>query len=352
MSSHRYTGIPSASLNQLLDVTLASLSQDIEALRLPKLAAVILGGGYGRGEGGVWHTPQGDRLYNDLDFFVVAQNASRGELSQIDHGLATLSTKWERQLAVAVDFGPAKNLSQWKKVARTLMFQELRQGWHPVWGNINPETCLPEISPADLPITEAYRLMMNRGMGLLLAGEKLTADSAVMDADFIVRNLHKAALGSGDALLLAARLYRWSGFERQTAFQEYAQRQMMPQEFTALYQQAFQYKLEPQPILPNTPVEAWRQCRRFWLTAVQMLSSSLDTPETAVRQGLHLRAKAERSGKNFLRWALRARRTRPLASIFDAPVVTILGMLYEHLLHLERPAPIPPELMRLWKFFN
>ena len=36
-----------------------------------KLEAVLLGGGYGRGEGGVLRGPTGDRPYNDLEFYVA-----------------------------------------------------------------------------------------------------------------------------------------------------------------------------------------------------------------------------------------------------------------------------------------
>src|SRR5207247_1531292 len=35
-----------------------------------KLEAILLGGGYGRGEGGVLKTESGDRPYNDLEFYV------------------------------------------------------------------------------------------------------------------------------------------------------------------------------------------------------------------------------------------------------------------------------------------
>ena len=35
-----------------------------------KLEALVLGGGYGRGQGGVLLTEHGDRPYNDLEFYV------------------------------------------------------------------------------------------------------------------------------------------------------------------------------------------------------------------------------------------------------------------------------------------
>src|SRR4051812_47179309 len=46
-----------------------------------KLEALLLGGGYGRGEGGVLRTPEGERPYNDLEFYVaIAGNRHVNEL--------------------------------------------------------------------------------------------------------------------------------------------------------------------------------------------------------------------------------------------------------------------------------
>src|SRR5580658_4912604 len=39
-----------------------------------KLAAIVLGGGYGRGEGGVLRTETGDQPYNDLEFYVFIRS--------------------------------------------------------------------------------------------------------------------------------------------------------------------------------------------------------------------------------------------------------------------------------------
>ena len=38
-----------------------------------KLEGLALGGGYGRGEGGVLKTPLGDQPYNDLEFYVFVR---------------------------------------------------------------------------------------------------------------------------------------------------------------------------------------------------------------------------------------------------------------------------------------
>ncbi len=45
------------------------------AVPAQKLEALLLGGGYGRGEGGVWRTESGDWPYNDLEFYVFLRGS-------------------------------------------------------------------------------------------------------------------------------------------------------------------------------------------------------------------------------------------------------------------------------------
>lgn len=59
---------------------------------------------------------------------------------------------------------------------------------------------------------------MNRGTGLLLAREKLAAGAATVDdgedGDFVLRNIAKAQLALGDAVLTVFGQYHWSCRER------------------------------------------------------------------------------------------------------------------------------------------
>lgn len=344
------TMIPSAELEAQLETVLAGIASGIGSLGLPSLEAVVLGGGYGRGEGGVLHTPQGDRFYNDLDFFVFASGADASGLHRIDSALKGISEQWERKLGIAVDFGPAKNLEKLGGVAETLMFQELLHGWRPVWGNIDLAKWIPSLEPAEIPLTEAVRLLLNRGMGLVFAGEYLR--SGKDDPDFIVRNMNKAVLGSGDALLIDAGSYRWRCSERAETFRALSERENLPGEYAGLYERAVRYKMEPEPILPPDPAGTWRTCRSFFLDAVRRVAGVSGTASAKdVSAGLSRRAKRYRSFKNLLRWLRRTGKVR-FSGMCDAPVVTVLGLLYAELSSSGEPIPCPPGLRRLWEVFN
>lgn len=350
MSGANYTAIPSAELAELLDGVRSGVAAEVEALRLPKLAEVVLGGGYGRGEGGVRHTPQGDRLYNDLDFFVFSEGASRCERRTIETALKPISERWEKKLGIAVDFSPVKNLDSLRKVGSTLMYQELRRGWKPVLGEARFEKHFPELDAASLPISEAVRLLLNRGMGLVFAGEALRQNG---NPDFIMRNLHKSALGGGDALLLCSGKYRWSGAERVEAFRAYAAKNEIPGEFVERYAAAYAYKIEPDPRLPDDPMELWRQCRGFYLDAARRVAGcAAESAPDAVAAGLGRAVKSERSFRNFLRWTLRRGGIRPLRATFDPPVAAVAGEVCRLLAENADAPACPAELRRLWTIFN
>ncbi|MBQ7695422.1 MAG: hypothetical protein IJT50_09900 [Lentisphaeria bacterium] len=349
MMTGTFTVVPSPRIEELLKTALAGIAADIGALELPGLRAVVLGGGYGRGEGGVLHTETGDALYNDLDFFVFASGAGRALMDRIDRALRELARPWTEKLGVAVDFGPVKNCGTLKKVASTLMFQELLRGWKPVWGTPELEKWIPAADSRELPFSEAARLLLNRGMGLVFAGERLRAGDT--DADFIVRNMNKALLGAGDALLIAAGEYRWRGPERVNRFRAWAAEEKLPAEYVALYEKAFRFKLEPLPVLPEDPGSQWRKCREFYLDAVRRAAGVRNDAD--VSRGLSRRAAKEGSLKELLRWARRTFGVRPGRAMFEPPVVTLLGRVFGLLAGAEEELPLcPPELRRLWSVFN
>src|SRR5438105_13305058 len=67
----RFTLDGSDELEALLRQLCTHISERVARL-VPegKLEALVLGGGYGRGEGGVLTTDAGERPYNDLEFYI------------------------------------------------------------------------------------------------------------------------------------------------------------------------------------------------------------------------------------------------------------------------------------------
>ena len=100
-----FTGIRDPEAEKMIREALTRLAEDIRLQAPPDLAGVFLGGGYGRGEGGVFRKADGRcGLYNDLDLFAVAHPVPRARREEIDAVLSGIGEKWTRELGIDVEF--------------------------------------------------------------------------------------------------------------------------------------------------------------------------------------------------------------------------------------------------------
>ena len=102
---NKYTVYGSEELEKKIDSLMELISDRVvETVGRRDLAALVLGGGYGRGEGGVLTDDKGEmRLYNDFDFFVITGNVSSSRRRDINRLLALfpsdcLVAQWNREL--------------------------------------------------------------------------------------------------------------------------------------------------------------------------------------------------------------------------------------------------------------
>src|SRR5438132_1452260 len=93
--NQRFTTDGSAALEQRLGEWCAGFAGDVQKI-IPAsiLGAVVLGGGYGRGEGGVLRTEQGDFPYNDLEFYIFVRGPLLFRERQFRSKLAELAHAW------------------------------------------------------------------------------------------------------------------------------------------------------------------------------------------------------------------------------------------------------------------
>ena len=197
--SRRFTLDGSAELEKHLERTCQQVLAGVRRL-IPgrRLAGLLLGGGYGRGEGGVLKTGAGDRPYNDLEFYVFL----RGNNFLNERRYHAVFDELGRQLSpvagVEVEF---------KVLSLAKLRHRLQRGAAAVLERHR--------DAGGIPLAEATRLLLNRCSGLLFARERLErAAWSPEDADFVGRNLAKTQLACGDAVLTAFGQYHWSCLER------------------------------------------------------------------------------------------------------------------------------------------
>ena len=310
------------ALDALVEKASAGIGRDIAALHIPHLAGVVLGGGYGRGEGGARKSENGGLvLSNDLDFFAVTEEGQSDNATlPIAEALHPVSEKWTASLGVDVDFA-VKTPWRLKHDEERIMVQELLRGYFDVAGDKGEKMFagIERRDAAAIPWMEAARLLMNRGMGLLFAKE------SGRSRDFTARNINKCILGAGDALLVSRGLYRWRVGERAAA--------LATQGDKGLYARAVEWKFRP----GETPVCDWEAARETWL------NSHKETIAAAGNGG------SKRSLRSAARWIARRRTLGRIATFGLDPVVRILARIAEC---IERRTPVPADLKRDWEVFN
>ena len=331
----RFVAGDAPELDRALADALAAIGAEIGAMRVPSLAGVVLGGGYGRGEGGARgelkvqssklkvESSKSDvacRLSNDLDFFAITRDGTTdADAAAVAKALEPLSRRWSEKLGIDVDF-TGRTPWRLRHDQERLMVQELIHGYVDVSGE-KGEVLFAGIErrePSDLPWMEAARLLMNRGMGLLFARVE-------KDVDFTNRNINKCILGAGDAFLISRGLYCWRATERADACEA--------QGFDRLYRSAVEWKFRPSDV----PVCDWETAREEWLDAKLNVTAAVDG------EGFR------RSVRSAARWVVRRRTLGEIATFGMNPVVRILERVARC---VEMRSAIPPSLRRDWEIFN
>ena len=350
-----FTAARDAAADAALRAALPEIVAAVRGCALPGFAGLVLGGGYGRGEGGA---TAAHRLYNDLDLFVFL-DAPEAAFPSFAQRLAPVAAAFTARLGVDVDF-TLRTASRLRRDGRRLMVQELLRGHVALdpadfdlaaWSGVRPRAA------ADLPAGEAARLIMNRGMGLEFARRRLAANGGRADA-FVLRNLNKAVLGAGDARLIAEGRYAWRLDAREAALGD-----------DAAYARACAFKRRPpddaaatSAALPPTddaaatsaalppPDDAaatsaalpcaalpptWDEAFAAWRAAAAALFA---------RRGRELR---RRSPYQLARWIARRRTLGALATLGQDCTVRVLERIRATLAD-----GVPPDVERDWEVFN
>ena len=337
-----FTAARDAAADAALRAALPEIVAAVRGCALPGFAGLVLGGGYGRGEGGA---TAAHRLYNDLDLFVFL-DAPEAAFPSFAQRLAPVAAAFTARLGVDVDF-TLRTASRLRHDGRRLMVQELLRGHVALdpadfdlaaWSGVRPRAA------ADLPAGEAARLIMNRGMGLEFARRRLAANGGRADA-FVLRNLNKAVLGAGDARLIAEGRYAWRLDAREAALGD-----------DAAYARACAFKRRPtddaaatSAALPPTDDAAatsaalpraalpptWDEAFAAWRAAATALFA---------RRGRELR---RRSPYQLARWIARRRTLGALATLGQDCTVRVLERIRATLAD-----GVPPDVERDWEVFN
>ncbi|MEF3695252.1 MAG: hypothetical protein V3576_07890 [Candidatus Cloacimonadota bacterium] len=244
---NRYSALGSAEFDQRVEAILAGVAHEFDAqVDHRSVKALVLGGGYGRGEGGVLHKDGKEELYNDLDIFVFTRKLDLVGKLNLQKQIRTLHHTLSERHHLDIDFSTPKDISKLSHEPFSLMMYDLSCGYKVIWGKLDLKLYLPPWKASDMPREEAVKLLLNRAMGLFFSREKLKQEHP--DTDYINRNIHKAWQALGEAILISERVYNSStpkkisrlqvmGLDQYTAFSGFRDR----------FEESMQFKLSPEP---------------------------------------------------------------------------------------------------------
>lgn len=175
---------------------------------IDRLRALVLIGGYGRGEGTPRITARGQEPFNDYDLVVVSVPMNRRRRHIVQSHLRLMEQQLSRELHLPVDL-QLYPLNELRRAEFSLLNCEMKYGHKVVWGDPRILDAMPSYPRGRIPLSEGTRLLLNRGK-LLLDCRRALRTGRTLDADErlrFVKFLFKAQLAFGDCALLTAGGY-------------------------------------------------------------------------------------------------------------------------------------------------
>jgi hypothetical protein len=244
LSMSRFTVTGDDALDRLIKDQLDGVVAAVRE-RLPRdeVVALVLGGGYGRGEGGALATSAGLRPYNDYDLILVHTADSRGKLGET---LSQINREQGQKCGIHVDITPLA-LSALPRLPQTLTWYELQQGHQVLIGEDDVLLALGARRLKSVPRSEFGRLLFNRGTGLLYclwahSGRESSLVAEEGFDSFATRQIEKAWLTLGDVFLHERGLYDSSVVKRREAFRVLGK---SAPEWGPRYLESVEFKLSP-----------------------------------------------------------------------------------------------------------
>jgi len=220
----RFTSDGSDELENHLERACGHALTGVQAL-VPerKLEALVLAGGYGRGEGGVLKTEAGDEPYNDLEFYVFIRGNRLWNDHKYSGALRQLGERLSPDASLHVEF-KVDSLPRLRRCPISMFTYDLVARQRVIFGDKNLFIgCENHHAAESIPLSEAARLLLNRCTGLLLVQQLLGETTlGAEEVDFIGRNLAKAQLALGDVILAVFGQYHWSCSERHSRLAQLA----------------------------------------------------------------------------------------------------------------------------------
>ncbi|MFO1406405.1 MAG: hypothetical protein U1F08_02595 [Steroidobacteraceae bacterium] len=277
--SQRYTLCGPPEVEARIEADQRRVVDEVTAL-LPgdRLDALVLAGGYGRGEGGYRYSLATAVPYNDYDYFVVLRDCTPAQLRSMRGDLRLLASRLSHEFELEVDIAVLER-ERLASLPSCLMYSELKWRHRVLAGDPGALDAIGSPPPWDLPLAEFSRMMLNRGALLLMNAQAMERHASVRahGNERFLRYFSKGVLAAGDARLAAAGRYHPSVAERGRRLREIEWAGTGRDEFLGLYEHATSLKLGgvgTGNLRRTEPQALQRLAVHEWLEAYRVLESA------------------------------------------------------------------------------
>ncbi|MFO7895650.1 MAG: hypothetical protein R6U84_01775 [Candidatus Cloacimonadales bacterium] len=269
----KFTVRGTEKVEQLIRDMVAEIATTIiEDLPESDYEALIMLGGYGRGEGGVVIEAGMEKPHNNFDFILLSNNQSESENDRIKKALMLKLEAKSKKLNIGIDLSviSARKL---QSAACRIIWYDMRFGHKTIYGNADFVPALRHFSLDKIPAWDARNLLVNRGTLMII--NDLILEKAQLDEKLkrlIVKHIIKAIIGYGDTLLFFLDDYSWSYLQKQQKMQ---QRSDVNEKFKAIYDEAMNFRFQPDyPKYLAKDLGAWTEELREHFQEIFLLCES------------------------------------------------------------------------------
>jgi hypothetical protein len=205
------------------------------------MRALVLLGGYGKGEGGVHKVAGKYRPHNNFDLLLVTREISKRKRESIHRRLAAKLEALSEAFMAGIDLS-IMNQWQLELMPTRVLWYDMREGHKTLLGDRH---FIPSINHErnKIPAWDVRNLMVNRGSLLLINLLCMQQNERSEQLDkLVVKHTMKAIIGYGDALLFCLGDYHWSYQEKQKRLLNHAEIDL---KFKKLYEQAMSFRRTP-----------------------------------------------------------------------------------------------------------
>jgi hypothetical protein len=312
----RFTARGSRAVEERITAAMERAAHAASAVLAPsEYRALVLIGGYGRGEGGVEVREGAEYPHNNFDLVLITNDLSSAAQTGARRRLREAVLPLSEEYGIEVDVSTT-TVSRLQHTPALVIWYDMRFGHKTILGDAGFVPSLAHLRLERIPASDVRNLLVNRGTLLII--NALVLEQQVPDEPvrrLVVKHIMKAIIGYGDALLFFLGHYHWSYREKQRRMQTCTE---APESFRALYDEAVEFRFQPRYAgYLCRDLAAWQAELRAALAPVHLECERRrlqcaglrweDYPETALRHGVFEETASPRAlakkAANFLRGA-------------------------------------------------